>query len=397
MDKNLNIPLSVPNLSMDILDNVKECIETGWVSTGGKFITEFEEKVADYVGVDEAVGVQSGTAALHLAFQILGVEAGDEVIVPTVTFIATVNPIAYLGAKPVFMDCDDSLNIDLDKLEKFLEENCENTKEGLLNKNSGNIIKALTIVNVFGNPIDMERVMTIADKYGLKVVEDAAESLGSFYKKGKYQGKHTGTIGDIGILSFNANKILTTGGGGMLISNDEEIIEKARFLAVQAKTDPLYYKHDEIGYNYRLTNIAAAFGTEQIDRLENFIKVKKKNYELYKEETDKIEGLKLLSFNENTRPNYWFYSVVVDEEKYGIDRDQLLNKLNEVGIQARPLWGLISDQKPYQDCEAYKIDKARYYVDNLINIPCSTNLTEEEVYQVAEILKNLKSQKIRGY
>lgn len=390
MNKKLNIPLSVPNLSMDILDNVKECIDTGWVSTGGKFITEFEEKVADYVGIDEVVGVQSGTAALHLAFQILGVEAGDEVIVPTVTFIATVNPIAYLGAKPVFMDCDDSLNINLDKLEKFLEENCKNTKDGLLNKNSGNIIKALTIVNVFGNPINMERVMQIADKYDLKVVEDAAESLGSFYDKGKYKGKHTGTIGDIGVLSFNANKILTTGGGGMLVSNDEEIIEKARFLAVQAKTDPLYYKHDEIGYNYRLTNIAAAFGTEQIDRLEDFIKVKKKNYELYKEEIDKIKGLKLLSFNKNTRPNYWFYSVVVDEEKYGIDRDQLLNKLNEVGIQARPLWGLISDQKPYQKCEAYKIDKARHYVDNLINIPCSTNLSKEEVYQVVDMLKEYK-------
>ena len=390
MDKKLNIPLSVPNLSMDILDNVKECIETGWVSTGGKFITEFEEKVADYVGVDEAVGVQSGTAALHLAFQILGVEAGDEVIVPTVTFIATVNPIAYLGAKPVFMDCDDSLNIDLDKLEKFLEENCENTKEGLLNKNSGNIIKALTIVNVFGNPINMKRVMQIADKYNLKVIEDAAESLGSFYDEGKYKSKHTGTIGDIGVLSFNANKILTTGGGGMLVSKDEEIIEKARFLAVQAKTDPLYYKHDEIGYNYRLTNIAAAFGTEQIDKLEDFIKVKKRNYELYKEEIAKIEGLKLLPFNKNTRPNYWFYSIVVDKEKYGIDRDQLLNKLNEVGVQARPLWGLISDQKPYQNCEAYKIDKARYYVDNLINIPCSTNLTEKEVYQVVDMLKKYK-------
>lgn len=388
MDKNLNIPLSVPNLSMDILDNVKECIETGWVSTGGKFITEFEEKVAEYVSVDEAVGVQSGTAALHLAFQILGVEAGDEVIVPTVTFIATVNPITYLGAKPVFMDCDDSLNIDLDKLEEFLEKNCEQTKEGLLNKKSGNIIKALTIVNVFGNPIDMERVMEIADKYNLKVVEDAAESLGSFYDEGKYQGKHTGTIGDIGVLSFNANKILTTGGGGMLISNNDEIIEKARFLAVQAKTDPLYYQHDEIGYNYRLTNIAAAFGTEQIDRLEEFIKVKKRNYKLYKEEIDKIEGLELLPFNKNTRPNYWFYSVVVDEEEYGIDRDQLLTKLNEVGIQARPLWGLISDQKPYQDCESYKIDKARYYVDNLINIPCSTNLKEKDVLKVVEKLRD---------
>jgi len=390
MKKKLNIPLSVPNLSLDILNNVKECIETGWVSTGGRFITEFEEKVADYVGVEEAVGVQSGTAALHLAFQILGVEAGDEVIAPTVTFIATVNPITYLGAKPIFIDCDDSLNIDLNKLEEFLNKNCTVVEDGALNNKSGNIIKAIVIANVFGNPINMKRVMDIANEYNLKVIEDAAESLGSFYESGKYKGSHTGTIGDIGVLSFNANKILTTGGGGMLLSNDKEIIKKARFLSVQAKTDPLYFKHDEIGYNYRLTNIAAAFGTEQIDKLEDFIKVKKRNYELYKEEIDKIEGLKLLPFNKNTRPNYWFYSVVVDEEKYGIDRDQLLNKLNEVGIQARPLWGLISDQKPYRDCEAYKIDKARYYVDNLINIPCSTNLTGKEVYQVVNMLKKYK-------
>ncbi|PTX16335.1 aminotransferase, LLPSF_NHT_00031 family [Halanaerobium congolense] len=393
MKQKPNIPLSVPNLSLDILDNVKECIETGWVSTGGRFITEFEKKVAEYTGVDDAVGVQSGTAALHLAFQILGVEVGDEVIVPTVTFIATVNPITYLGAKPIFMDCDDSLNMDLDKLESFLEDECSLTENGLINEKTNNKIKALTVVNVFGNPIDMERVIEIAQKYNLKVVEDAAESLGSFYKGGKYKDRHTGTIGDIGVLSFNANKILTTGGGGMILSNDKDILERARFLSVQAKTNPLYFEHDEIGYNYRLTNIAAAFGTKQIDKIEDFVEIKKRNYELYKKELDKIEGLDVLPFNENTRPNYWFYSVIVDKNKYGLNRDELLMKLNDIGIQARPLWGLISDQKPYKDFEAYKIDKARHYVDNLINIPCSTNLTKEKVYQVIEMLKKFKIQK----
>lgn len=386
----LDIPLSVPNLSKDILENIEECIETGWVSTGGKFIAEFEEKVANYTGVNEAVGVQSGTAGLHVGYRLLGVEAGDEVIVPTVTFIATVNPIKYLGAEPVFIDCDDSLNMNLDKLEEFLENHCELTDEGLKNQESGRIIKALCVVHVFGNPINMERVMQIANKYNLKVVEDAAESLGSFYIAGKYEGKHTGTIGDLGIFSFNANKILTTGGGGMIIAKDEKLLERARFLAAQAKTDPLYYQHDEIGYNYRLTNIAAAFGTKQMDRIEDFVATKKENHNLYKQEIKNIEGLKLLPFNKGTRPNYWFYSVVVDEKKYGIDRGELLTKLNDVGIQARPLWDLMSNQKPFEDCFAYKIERAQYYADNLINMPCSTNLTKEQVLQVIEKLKEFK-------
>ncbi|QTL99737.1 LegC family aminotransferase [Iocasia frigidifontis] len=387
----MNIPLSVPNLSLDILNNIKECIETGWVSTGGRFINEFENKIADYIGIEEAVGVQSGTAALHLAYQLLGVGPGDEVIAPTVTFIAAINPITYLGAKPIFMDCDDSLNMDLDKLDEFLSSQCEITPSGTKNKKTGKIIKAICVVHVFGNPIDMARVMEIAQKYKLKVVEDATEALGSFYTKGKYKGKHAGTIGDIGIYSFNANKILTTGGGGMIVSSDNDLLEKARFLSVQAKTDPLYFKHDDIGYNYRLTNIAAAFGTEQIDKLEEFVEIKKRNYNLYQEIINKIDGLELLAFNKGTRPNYWFYSLIVDKDKYGINRDKLLCELNEVGIQARPLWGLISRQKPYQDCEAYKINKAKYYVDNLLNIPCSTNLTKEEVCQVVDKLKSFRA------
>jgi aminotransferase in exopolysaccharide biosynthesis len=386
----LNIPLSVPNLSKDILPMIEECVETGWVSTGGRFISEFEEKIAKYVGVEEAVGVQSGTAGLHLAYQILGIEKDTEVIMPTVTFIATVNPAIYLGAKPVFIDCDDTLNIDLNKLEEFLEINTEQTKEGLKNKNSGRIIKALVVVHVFGNPVNMEKVMEIANKYKLKVIEDAAESLGSFYTEGKYKGKHTGTIGDIGVFSFNANKILTTGGGGMIVSNNKEILEKARFLSIQAKTDPLYFKHDEIGYNYRLTNIAAAFGVSQMNKLEEFINIKKENYELYKKEIENIDGLTLMEFNEGTRPNYWFYSVIVDKENYGIDRDKLLIKLNNAGIQSRPLWGLMSDQKPLKEYETYKIEKAKYYVNNLINIPCSSNLTKEQVMQVIKKLKEFK-------
>ncbi|ADQ13559.1 LegC family aminotransferase [Halanaerobium hydrogeniformans] len=390
MPEKRSIPLSVPNLSMDIVKNIKDTIESGWVSTGGKFIKAFQEKMEKYLKVDRTVAVQSGTAGLHLAMRVLGVEHNDEVIVPTATFIAAVNPVTYMGAEPVFMDCADDINIDPDKLESFLANECKIVDGKVINKQTGREIKAIVVVHVFGNPADMERIMEVAAKYDLKVVEDATEALGSYYTSGKYKGQHCGTIGDIGVYSFNANKIITTGGGGLMASNHPDLLEKASFLGVQAKTDPLYYQHDEIGYNYRMTNIQAAYGTEQIDRLENFIATKKKNYQLYKKAIAKIDGLNLLPFNQGTRANHWFYAVIVDEDKYGIDRDQLLIKLNDVNIQARPLWGLIHQQKPYLDNQAYQIEKAHYFVNHLINIPCSSNLTEKEVEIVVAWLKEFK-------
>lgn len=383
------IPLSVPNLSLDILENVKETIESGWVSTGGRFITEFEEKVAKYVGVERAVSVQSGTAGLHLALKVLGVEQGDEVIVPTLTFIAAVNPVRYVGAEPIFMDCDDTLNMDMDKLEEFLENECNFIDGKVINKKTKKQIKAIVVVHVFGNPVNMEKLMDIKEKYNLKLIEDSTEALGSYYLEGKYAGRHCGTIGDIGVYSFNANKIITTGGGGMVVSNSENLLEKIEFLGVQAKTDPLYFTHDEIGYNYRMTNIQAAFGTDQIDRLESFIETKIKNYDVYKKAIDDIEGLTLIPFKSDTRSNYWFYSVIVDKEKYGIDRDELLSKLNDNNIQTRPLWGLIHKQKPYLENQGYKVKKAELYEKNLINIPCSSNLEKEDVKVVVDKLKVL--------
>lgn len=384
---NKTIPLSVPNLSLDILENIKETIETGWVSTGGRFITEFEEKIAKYVGVERAVSCQSGTAGLHLALKALGIESDDEVIVPTLTFIAAVNPVKYVGAEPVFMDCDDTLNMDMSKLEEFLENECDYIEGKVINKNTKKQIKAIVVVHVFGNPANMEKLMKIKEKYNLKIIEDATEALGSYFLKGKYAKKYCGTIGDIGVYSFNANKIITTGGGGMVVSNNQKLLDKVAFLGVQAKTDPLYFIHDEIGYNYRMTNIQAAFGTDQIDRLEGFIENKIKNYNLYKEVIENINGLELLPFRQDTRANHWFYSVIVDEDEYGINRDELLRKLNDRNIQTRPLWGLIHKQKPYLDSQGYKIDKAEFYEKNLINIPCSSNLKENEVRRVAEKLK----------
>ena len=386
-----SIPLSVPNLEVaSILENLKECLESGWVSTGGRFITEFENKIAKYVGVKEAVGVQSGTAGLHTCLRVLGVEKNEEVIAPSLTFIAAVNPIVYQGAEPIFIDCDDTLCIDPIKLEKFCSENCE-IKNGVLhNKKTNKAIKAIVVVHVFGNMANMEKIMEIAEKYKLKVLEDATEALGTYYIEGKYKGKYAGTIGNMGVYSFNANKIITTGGGGMVVSNDKKLLEQIRFLTTQAKTDQLYFIHDEIGYNYRMLNLQAALGTEQIDSLEKIIETKTKNYFKYKEAIENIEGLEILPFNLNIRPNYWFYSIIVDKEKYGLDKDELLRKLVGSNIQTRPIWGLIHQQKPYVNHENYEMEKSLWYHDRILNIPCSSNLTELEVEIVIEKLKEFK-------
>lgn len=384
------INLSVPNLSMDILDNLKECLESGWVSTGGRFIPEFETKVKNYMKTKFAAGVQSGTAGLHMSLQVLGVQRDEEVFVPTLTFIAAVNPTTYLGASPIFIDCDDSLCMDPIKLEKFCSEECDFKEGVLVNKKTNKKIRALVIVHVFGNMADMEKIMDIAKKYNLRVLEDATEALGTYYTEGRYKGKYAGTIGDIGVLSFNANKIITTGGGGMVVGDNEELVEKVRFLSSQAKKDTLYFIHDEIGYNYRMLNLQAALGTSQIDQLESFIETKIKNYKIYKEELEKIEGLEILPFVEGIRANHWFYSLKIDKEKYGIGRDELLQKLVDAGIQTRPIWGLIHQQKPYSACQNYEIEKALYYYDRILNLPCSSNLTEKEVYQVIEKIKEFK-------
>lgn len=384
------INLSVPNLSMDILDNLKECLESGWVSTGGRFIPEFETKVKNYMKTKCAAGVQSGTAGLHMSLQVLGIQRDEEVLVPTLTFIAAVNPTTYLGASPIFIDCDDSLCMDPLKLEKFCSEECDFKEGVLVNKKTNKKIRALVIVHIFGNMADMEKIMDIAKKYNLRVLEDATEALGTYYTEGRYKGKYAGTIGDIGVLSFNANKIITTGGGGMVVGDNEELVEKVRFLSSQAKKDTLYFIHDEIGYNYRMLNLQAALGTSQIDQLESFIETKIKNYEIYKEELEKIEGLEILPFVEGIRANHWFYSLKIDKEKYGIGRDELLQKLVDVGIQTRPIWGLIHQQKAYSTYQSYEIEKALYYYDRILNLPCSSNLTEKEVYQVIEKIREFR-------
>jgi dTDP-4-amino-4,6-dideoxygalactose transaminase len=373
------IPLSVPNLDMNIVDNLKECIETGWVSTGGRFIAEFEKITAKYLNVGSAVSTQSGTAGLHLALMELGVGPGDEVVVPTLTFIAAVNPVLYVGATPVFMDCDDSLCMDPDKLEKYLAVNYQK-------------VKAIIVVHVFGNMADMERIMDIASKYNIKVIEDATEALGTYKTKGRYQGMHAGTIGDIGVYSFNANKIITTGGGGMVVSrHHHDMLEHIKYISLTAKNDSLYFVHDEVGFNYRMLNIQAALGVSQIDELEAFVEAKTKNYRTYAEQIKDVPGIKLLPFKDDIRPNYWFYSFVINEEVFGISRDQLMLRLIEEGIHCRPVWKLNHTQKAYLKYKSFEIEKAVYYEKNILNLPCSTNLKTEDIIYICDKIKKIRS------
>lgn len=383
------IPLSVPNLKGNELKYVTKAVETEWVSTGGPYVNEFEEKVAEYTKCEGAVSCQNGTSGLHIALILCGVTKDDEVIAPALTFIAAVNPIKYIGADPIFMDCDHTLTMDVKKLADFCDEECRFVDDKLINNASGKHIKAIVVVHVFGNLANMTGIVEIAAKYNLKVIEDATEAIGSYYTDGLYAGKYAGTIGDLGVYSFNGNKIITTGGGGMIVSNNSTYLMRAKHLTTQAKSDELYYTHDEIGYNYRMTNLQAALGLAQLEQLNTFIKIKKHNYEVYKNAISHIKGLKILDFDNTINPNYWFYSLYIDDD-YPLNRDQLIQYLASHNIQARPIWGLICDQKPYIGSQKYKIENAKNYLEHVINIPCSSNLRGEDVLIVIECLKKPK-------
>jgi aminotransferase in exopolysaccharide biosynthesis len=387
-----SIPLSIPNIDkQSVIEKLKDCIDTNWIATG-RYISEFEKKVSGYVGAAGAVACQSGTAGLHTALRVLGVEQGDEVIVPALTFIAAVNPVKYLGASPVFMDCDDSLCLDANKLERFCLEDCKYADGMLLDRETGRRVKAIVVVHVFGNLADMASIVRIAGKYNLPVLEDATEALGSYWAEGEHSGKYAGAAGDMGVYSFNANKIISTGGGGMIVSRDPGRLEKARYLATTAKDDDLFFIHDEVGYNYRMLNLQAAIGVSQMEQIEAFIDIKKKNFELYKAVLADLPGLDLLPFGKDIRANHWFYSLIIDDDMADAKRsrrDAVMRALIDEGIQCRPVWRLVCDQKPYLEDRCCSIEKARYYEKHILNIPCSTGLGEDDVAYVAGKIRKI--------
>ena len=383
------IPLSIPNFEGNEEKYVIDAISSTYVSTVGGYVSEFEKKLADFIKVDNVAVCQSGTSALHLSMVESGVRPGDTVIVPPLTFIAAVNPVKYQFAKPVFIDCDDSFCMDPKKLASFCEQECEWNGSELIH--NGSTVKAIVVVHVFGNMADMEPIMDIAGKYKLKVIEDATEALGTFYTSGKYVGKYAGTIGDYGCYSFNGNKIITTGGGGAVTSNNPMVVDHLRFLSTQAKTDPHYYTHDEVGYNYRMTNLQAALGVAKLEELPEFIRRKQSNYDMYQSFFDGFKYGKIVKFREGTSSNKWFYSLCIDRNYIDSPLKEIIISLKEKGIETRPIWGLINEQKPYLEEETYKIDKAKYYANRIINFPSSTQITKEDIVYVSnEIMKTLK-------
>ncbi|MBT7899628.1 MAG: LegC family aminotransferase [Candidatus Marinimicrobia bacterium] len=380
------IPLSVPSLNGNELKYVKECLDTEWVSSAGKYVDLFEQKIAEYTGSKYAIACVNGTAAIQVSLRLAGVGAGDEVIVSTLTFIASVNAITYNNATPIFMDADKYYNLDSEKTIEFIKNETIFKNGFTYNKKTNNKITAIIPVHVWGNACWLDELIELCNKQNIAIVEDACESLGTFYNNGKYEGKHTGAIGKLGCLSFNGNKIITTGGGGMILTNDESLAEKVKYLTTQAKDDPIRYVHNEIGYNFRLTNIQAALGVAQLEQLPSILKRKKEIYDFYQSTIKNIDGLSLSKVPEYAHNNHWLNLLQIDSKVYNEDREVLMKRLEENGIQTRPVWKLNHEQKPYKDCQYYKVEKAKKLVENSLCLPSSSNLSNENLNKIVSVL-----------
>lgn len=380
------IPLSVPSIQGNEWKYIKECLDTEWVSSAGKYVDLFEKKIAEFTGSQYSIACVNGTAALHIALILAGVKPEDEALLPTLTFISPINVVRYCDAYPIFMDADEFYNIDSKKTVDFINKETIFKEGNTYNKETKRCIRAIIPVHIFGNAVYMDELYEICKERNIKIIEDATESLGTKYKKGEFTGKHTGTIGELGCLSFNGNKIITTGGGGMILTDNKDYAEKAKYLTTQAKYDSVRYIHNEIGYNYRLTNIQAALGVAQLEKLPEFIEIKKRNFSIYKEKINEIPGLHFAETPDYADNNHWMYEMQIDKEIYGKDREELMTCLFEQKIQTRPVWYLNHLQKPYKGYQNYKIEKAVELWENTLNIPCSVNLTNESIYKVLENL-----------
>ncbi len=364
------IALHEPNFAGNEWAYVKECLDTGWVSSVGKFVDRFEQDLADYTGAKRAVAVVNGTAALHVCLLLVGVEQGDEVLVPTLTFIATANAVSYCGAIPHFVDSEETtLGLDPNKLGQYLEEIAEIRAEGCFNKQTGRRIKAIVPMHTFGHPVDLDRLVEVCQQYRIELVEDAAESLGSFYK-----GQHTGNRGRVSALSFNGNKVITTGGGGAILTNDEELGKLAKHLTTTARLSHKWsFMHDRIGFNYRLPNINAALGCAQLEQLPDFIKNKRKLAERYRDAFAGIPGLRFFTEPDFARSNYWLNVLLLDQAN-STRRDALLDATNHLGIMTRPAWTLMHQLPMFADCPRMDLAVAEDLECRLINIPSSAVL-----------------------
>ena len=366
------LPLHEPMFRGNENKYVKECIDTGWVSSVGKFVDRFEKDLAAYTGVKRAVAVVNGTSALHICLILAGVKAGDEVLVPALTFVATANAVTYCQAVPHFVDsCYETLGLDPDKLEDYLSEIAEIRNGSCYNRKTGRRISAVVPMHTFGHPVDMDKVNALAEKYHLKVVEDCAESIGSFYK-----GKHTGNFGLVSAMSFNGNKTITTGGGGAVLTNDEELGKLAKHLTTQAKIPHKWeFRHDMVGYNYRMPNINAALGCAQLEKLPEFLEKKRSLAAKYGKAFEGHEAVDFFIEPSFAKSNYWFNALLLKPEVVN-SRDELLALLNDNNIMSRPIWNLLYTLEMYKECPRMDCSVAEDIGCRLVNIPSSVVLGE---------------------
>ncbi|MEK5184089.1 LegC family aminotransferase [Solibacillus sp. FSL W7-1324] len=361
------IPLHEPTFNKKEVEYITDCVETGWVSSVGAYVTRFEEDLAKFVGVKRAVAVVNGTAALHIALKVAGVEANDEVLMPSLTFIATANAVSYCQAVPHFIDVhEETLGVDPFKLAVYLQEIAEVRNGELFNKQTNRRIKALIPMHTFGHAVHLDELVALAKKYHLVLVEDAAESLGTYYK-----GKHTGTFGKVNAMSFNGNKIITTGGGGAILTDDIALAEYAKHLTTTAKVPHKWeYVHDEIGYNYRMPNINAALGCAQLEKMDEFLIQKKQLTSKYDELLKGLNGVKLFKQPTHSDSNYWLQTIILDET---LDRDEVLAFLNEHGVMSRPIWQPIHKLQMYKKCPKANLQNTTVLEQTIINIASSVS------------------------
>lgn len=368
-----SISLHEPDFNGKEWTYVKDCLDSGWVSSVGAYVDRFEQMLCDYTASPYAVASVNGTAALHICLLLAGVEAGDEVLVPDLTFIATANAVTYCNAIPHFVDVEErTLGLDPYKLNDYLKEICELSRGICYNRLTGRPIRAVVPMHTFGHPVDIDPLQELCERYHLMLVEDAAESLGSFYK-----GRHTGTRGLVSSLSFNGNKTITTGGGGAILTNNASIAKLAKHMTTQAKVPHIWeFNHDMIGYNYRMPNINAALGCAQLEQLPGFVEKKRQLAGRYQEAFQNISGIRFFIEPDFARSNYWLNTLILAPET-AYERDRILEFTNHAGIMTRPLWTLMHELSMYEDCPRMDLSRAEDLERRIINIPSSAFLGEE--------------------
>lgn len=361
-------PLAVPKFIGNEKKYLNECIDTTFVSSVGKFVDRFEEDMARYTGAKKAVVCVSGTNALHMALMLVGVEREDEVLTQALTFIATCNALSYIGAHPIFLDVDKStMGLSPDAVKEWLSQNAEIRNDQCYNKHTGRRVKACVPMHTFGHPVRIEELVNICNEYHIELVEDAAESIGS-----RYKGQHTGTFGKVGALSFNGNKTITTGGGGMLLFQDEELGNYAKHLTTQAKVPHRWeFRHDHIGYNYRMPNINAALGCAQLENLDKYVADKRETAKQYAEYFEGIDGIEFFNEPENAFSNYWLNAVLLPNKDEQI---RFLEYTNDHGVMTRPIWELMNRLPMFDHCETDGLKNTIMFADRVVNIPSSVRL-----------------------